>query len=222
MAPPQTLRSKLLKARMECPGQSGKWIVPQCKQDQLITEDAIRNEIKTNPFSFNDDTLYDYVRRIHAHAPKLFGILVCVNKQEYIFAFLDVGVTDASLPFRRGIVDEQDGDQPQYCLEGKDGNPIKQMDEWEDEDRESFERHQRSMTAPVFEKGKHYVFDENAHLPFFNSGKDIKAPKAGGYGEVLIRVMPHACHHNFWEALKDGECCSRALNGTVSGQSFNR
>jgi hypothetical protein len=216
----QPLRGKLLKARIECPKQSGKWVLPQCKQDQLITTGAIWREIEANLSSFDDDASREYVRRIHIYGPKLFGVLVCVNKQEDIFAFLDNGVTDASLPFRRCIVDEQDGDQPQYCLEGKDGNPIKQMDEWEDEDREGFERHQRSMTAPIFEKGMHYVFDENVYLPFYNSGKDIKGPRPGGYGEVLIRGMPHACHHNFWQVLKDDECCSKALKGIVSDCSY--
>lgn len=106
---------------------------------------------------------------------------------------IDMGITDQELPLRRRTtVANADA---KFLVEGKTGKEIPLLEDWEDEKRGKFLECQLEMTAPIFERGKHYNLDDpRANLPF------IAAPRVvskGGYGEILKREI-HPSHHTFW------------------------
>ena len=188
------LKMKLWNARVECPPGSEVFIIPISSQESLITEAAVKEEIKASdaniPFTQRDK----YVHDICSTSRTLFCILACARRTADIFALMDQGITDQDLPLRRNL-----DVGTEFFLEGSSGKEIPLLKDWETKDRIIFRKWQREMTAPVFIRGEHYNLDSNSvNLPF------TKAPVAyssGGYSEILIREI-HPSHHNFWTCPK--------------------
>jgi hypothetical protein len=191
------LKRKLKTARVECPPTSLTFIVPRCKQESLITETAIRGEIEASNTHLSPSGLDQYAYRICSEAKTMFGILTLVGRPADMIPLIDMGITDQELPLRRrATVANADA---KFLVEGKAGKEIPLLEDWEEEKRVKFLECQLEMTAPIFERGKHYNLDDpRANLPF------IAAPHVaskGGYGEILKREI-HPNHHTFWKCDK--------------------
>jgi hypothetical protein len=191
------LKRKLQGERIECPRGTGQYMIPRCKQEQLITEYAIKHELGLQGVIME----LEKARSIREHSMQLFGILAYLKRSTEIQTFVDGGITDKQLPLKRDIHDWRD-----YCLKGQGGETFTLLESWDDRQCEKFCKAQRLMTAPVFKLHHHYEFDDNTVLPFidFPAAEDeAKDYRGGGYSEIHIRCI-HPSQHEFWDSSQDG------------------
>jgi hypothetical protein len=191
------LKKRLRNARIECPGGSGSYMVPRCQQEQLITEETIMHETQMKGVLVS----IEEARSIRKTSIQLFGTLALLQKEETIVDFIAEGITDEHLPFKR-IMDHW----REYYLKSQNGEPIKTLDDWEDDEREDFYNSQQVMTAPVFKLLGHYNFEESTVLPFIDYPAvkgESKDYRGGGYSEMHIRCI-HPSHHDFWDCTQAG------------------
>jgi serine/threonine protein kinase len=170
----------------------------------LITESAVMNEAKVD---------FETAQCICQNSRQLFGILAYMKRGSDIVAFMADGITDEHLPFRRIV---EDG-RPFY-MEGKEHENIRILQNWDGHTRKKFCKAQRLMTAPFFECGEHYEFDDNTVLPFIDipSGEaEVTEHRGGGYSEIQIRRI-HPAHHNFWDSTQPGVCLLHMLSDILS------
>lgn len=116
-------------------------------------------------------------------------------------------ISDEQLPLKRII-----GDWRDYYLKVRNGETIGSLKTWDDNDRE-FYKAQQLMTAPFFELGQHYNFDDTTVLPYIDFAAaegEAKGYRGGGYSEIHIRSI-HPSHHNFWDCSQHGASSPKIL-----------
>jgi hypothetical protein len=197
------MKERLHTARRECHRNShNNFIVPRCKQDELITESAIANDIQIR---YPDIDRSDAVQKAQIacqSAKQLYATLAYMKKGPELCPLLEEGLCDKDLPLLR-----KPNARSQFALERRSGIPIKALEYWSDKHLEKFDRVQWWMTAPVFREREHYELEDKAILPFipFNSHVETQEAKQGGYSEVYpVRI--HPAHHEFWEPHSSEVC----------------
>lgn len=187
------LAKQLCEARLEYPKCSRRFFVPNGKQEELITVQAVTQIILegNEGCSFvSPESARKIAEETCRCARQFFAILAYMKKGPDIRSILREGLSDGDLPLKR-----KEGSA--FVLERKNGEPVDAFKKWEDRYLEKFDRIQWWMTAPVFEqREKLYELDENTVLPFIDDGHWEQ--KQGGYSDVF-RVCIHPAHHRFWE-----------------------
>jgi serine/threonine protein kinase len=194
----ESLKYLLKKSRMEVPRHPHCFIVPRCRQEELINVVTVAKDIRAQDLTITEDVALDIAKQTCQQARQLYATLAYIKKGADIRGLLDEGICDDDMP----LVRKPHGDR-QYALHRRDGNSFKAIDAletWDDNHLERFDRVQWWMTAPVFKLGGHYELDDKAMLPFipFSPTDPVPEIKQGGYSEVYpVRV--HPSHHKFWE-----------------------
>lgn len=135
--------------------------------------------------------------------PKLFAVLVLVEKLHDIGNFTAQSLSDTNLPFV--LPDQQLLSRRNTKLHPHNHKSveIEAMRSWDYQSIEGFAREQWSVLAPFFDKsqlGINYEFDDNTIFPFTLDeekieGKSLREPM-GAQG-VVWKVRIHNAHHNF-------------------------
>ncbi|KAF2687627.1 kinase-like protein [Lentithecium fluviatile CBS 122367] len=218
-----TLQHKISEARVKSLDK-GNLFLPLDGLGTLITPRSIRDELRREGLeqSYRLRAIAEQVLKItpdikpkdYTTRRKIFAILVMMRRADAIVDVLKEGIYDDDLPFQ---IDNSPG-MPVYRRkrEGKAQILIRFFEEWEIDQRETFDKYQWQMTAPYFKlsykpgkKVLHYVLEPQAVLPFIeetlsdnSSGHSVDF--SGGTSTVR-KLKIHRAHHNFNKrlALKD-------------------
>ncbi len=128
-------------------------------------------------------------------AKKIFAILLTIEKEPAILDFVQAGIKDKDLPFRK--IDESGLD---FNLSMKDEElslPI--FSEWSHLEKEGFEAKQWAMLSPILEPGtdkkfNHYVFEKELILPFV-AADELDTHR--GHNSKVWEVVIDEDHHGF-------------------------
>ena len=185
------MNAQLRRARIE---YAHSYIIPVCKQKELITVANIEQDIRDRDDSIEEVEIKRVAQEACTIAPKVFAILALMKKGPEICGLLTDGISDEDLPLRRK---DKKGD---FELVRGSGVPIETFEYWSGDEMEDFERIQWWMIAPVFKIREHHDLDERVSLAFvgFETNEETEKKKEGGYSEVFARRI-HPSHHNFWE-----------------------
>lgn len=188
-----TLEGKLSAAQLEWPPEGNQYFIPADKLEELVTLNSIEGEIKECHISFaHDEASYQFAERISKTAPKLFAILVLIQKSRFISSFLIEGLDDAHLPFIRSNKSVTGG-KFKLCSGLHPNQPIACMDKWRKPRVEEFARVQWYVLAPIFEQSDevlHYTLNDNCVLPFLGRSKSCDE---GGFSTVY-EITIHPAH----------------------------
>lgn len=192
------LNAQLRRARIEYHRHAHSYIIPTCKQKELITAANIEQDIRDKDDSIEEAEIKHVAQKACAIAPKVFATLALMKKGPEICSLLRDGISDEDLPLKRR--EKGKGD---FTLERDSGVPIETFEHWNEDEKEDFDRVQWWMIAPVFKHKEHHELDERAILPFipFETNTETEKKKEGGYSEVFARRI-HPSHHNFWGPSK--------------------
>ncbi|KAF9634155.1 CMGC/CDK protein kinase [Lasiodiplodia theobromae] len=191
------LYDALHDARIEDPLRLHHWFIPESAKDQIITKEAIAQEIRAACADLNTAIVDEIAEVAHSRAKNLFAILAYMRKGGEILKFLEERIFDEDLPLERGA----NGGKGSFSLKRKDeGGIVQVLERWESSsDREAFSRDQWLMLSPVFKDMEHYVLHQCHVLPFIPLGpgdvlKDCST--RAGYSEVFPARI-HEAHHRF-------------------------
>jgi hypothetical protein len=190
-----SLSAQLRRARVPYHRHAHDYFVPICKQKSLITVESIKQDILEGGDNIELAEIEDVAAKVYNTAPKMFAALAYMKKGHEICALLRDGISDKDIPLSVGKNEEGD-----FTLERVSQVPIKTFERWNDDEKETFDRIQWWMMAPVFKSKEHYDLDESTILPFipFEGNEETEKKKEGGYSEVYARLI-HSSHHNFWD-----------------------
>ncbi|KAL3471753.1 kinase-like domain-containing protein [Aspergillus californicus] len=172
--------------------------VVQRKVDEYLERVLIEESI------FDHESIPNFTTRISQDSPRLFAILVDMKRENCIKQFIEEGIDDSNLPF----VEPSGSDQAISALLTQQRMPIRTFDGWDGPSLYNFKTKQYRVLSPVFHRGQHYEFDELVILPFIKSDnvfeKDLKAFRAGAYGEVTQERI-HPDHHELEDPSAPGD-----------------
>jgi hypothetical protein len=192
------LEERLIDARWEWPeGSSGNFL-PGDAIESLVTIESIEEQLTWSnlrlPFG---RSRHQIARKILQSAPKLFCILVLIQRSSYIGGFLEENIDDTDLPFTRDSKTRHSGNF-RLCSQQHPNQPIKVMLNWTSKWIQEFSREQWSVMAPLFKESdsiEHYEFDDNCVFPFIRD-EERNNVKVGGFGTVW-EIDIHPAHHSF-------------------------
>jgi hypothetical protein len=189
------LQSDFFEVRKEWPKEGNQYFIPADDLRRLVTVNTILNQLRYSRPDIPEQDLGQMAERAWASAYKLFAILVCANKSNKFYEFLDEGVCDADLPFRRSPDSGHNGDlrssRPPH-------NIIRSMKSWGLYQVSNFSRDQWQMLSPIFERDnevKLYELSNNHVLPFIEDHEQDPGEFTGfgGFSSVWAVVM-HPAH----------------------------
>jgi hypothetical protein len=202
------LRHALEECQIESPSEEYKFFIPIDVLDFLLTQEAIEKELQTYSITRGRKDLTSYARDIHTKAKKIFAILLCRNKGDSIFSFIEEGIGDKDLPLGRCDPKNAVSLGPnnrvlRLCIYGHPGCGLRSMSVesgWSRQDIKDFCRDQWLVQAPVFQQYQnaaipHYELEDNVTLPFIE--EDKRQMKSGGYSRVW-KVKIHAAHQKLY------------------------
>ncbi|KAI9642068.1 hypothetical protein NHQ30_009939 [Ciborinia camelliae] len=195
--PPQvSLHKQIWRCRVRAYKQPLRDFVPRCRQDELLTVDAIANDIVANDKSDSPIEMCEakrYAEKARNRAKRIYATLAFIDKSADVRQLLDRGISDRELPLKYDGINTE--------LQTSAGRRVQGLEHWDEEDMEAFSDKQWCVTAPVFKERKHFELDEREVLPFIplEVSDGIGEPKQGAYSEVFA-VHVHPSHHNFWDS----------------------
>lgn len=199
------LRDELLDSQKLWPPGRNTGFIPIDALYSILTFKAISEELSQIDPSKNEKEILLCVNYIYGKARKLFALLLCQNKSNFIYSFIEEGIYDEDLPFQRAGVFGSTSDAFRLCskrvhVAGHEGCGIKAMSRWSRHDIRDFCGAQWVVQAPVFEKTQsgiipHYDLDKNVIMPFIED--DENQMIRGGYSHVW-KVRIHPAHQTLW------------------------
>lgn len=188
------MRDLLEREEKECYARRQERIIPRSRLEALVTVPVVRKDILARNPDIPHTTAHDYAERVcepAKPAKKLYAVLTYVKKGADIGALLKEGVCDEDLPLviRTG---------PRVEVKRKNGETVETLLTWKERRLKDFDRHQFTMTAPVFKELEYHEFENEAILPFLPlDPTQHHTPRHGGYSRVFpVRIHPD--HHDFW------------------------
>jgi hypothetical protein len=203
----QTLEERLWDARIEWPKGDNRYFIPADVLQSLVTVESIYSELVRCRIKMQRDEILDTSKRIWKAAPRIFAILVCMNKGRCIINFLNEGLEDEDLPFKRSEIKEIGAGANNFKLRSRrhDGKRINSMSNWGRSEITTFGRDQWWMLAPIFKEGKtnrakvrHWDLEDNCVLPFIEDTKRTKV-KESGFSSVW-GVLIHPAHQLLYKS----------------------
>jgi hypothetical protein len=192
----QTLREVLCNARIEWPQGSFRYFIAVDNFNNIVTQKSISVELERCGTRFPNDQVRDQtVEKIRKSAPKLFAILVCLQRGKFITEFLDEGIDDSDLPFVRSDNTDKSG-HFKLCSGKLPEHPIKCMTSWNQTHVNDFGRDQWCMLPHIFEYHddiEHYELDDNCVLPWVEDEELSDRAIEGGFGSVW-KIAIHPAH----------------------------
>lgn len=220
-SPALTLGQKLQEEQIEWPPNQNKYFIPVNILKKLVTEESVKTELRTIYPSLSDKKILSYTTSICQDAKKLFAILLCGVKTNYIANFLDEGITDQDLPFVRSYLPECNNFQTQHrpfnlckkdhdkCLKHTHKHcAIRAMISWSQRDIRQMCGDQWLVQSPVFKRtpGKipHFELDPTVILPFVDD-REGQQTSQGGYSDVWgVRI--HPAHQDVYRSTLPNVC----------------
>lgn len=150
--------------------------IPAGDMHAVFTADAVRQVLKR----YNLEHLFP---EVFNYAKKIFGILVMIDRMDYLVQIVKAGLRDSDLPL--ATYDYLESNQP---FSGFFSNFV----EWDTETPGLFMNHQWKFLAPIFMDGEHQKLEDSATLPFIK----IEPLGSGSYSKVY-RIEIHGDHYNF-------------------------
>ncbi|KAI0547048.1 kinase-like domain-containing protein [Xylaria curta] len=144
---------------------------------------------------------------------KIFANLVLIDQLDKINDFVEAGIKDRHLPFRKGSR-EQGGEKftlmKRPTLNRTGTEPLSCFNAWNPVSKRKFYDNQWRLLSPYFDRAADgsvglYELDEQSIMPWIDIGEEkkgsyIPTENIGGFGKVT-QVTIHPDHHNF-EATK--------------------
>lgn len=187
------LEEKLSDARFEWPPEGNQYFIPADKLEELVTVHSIEDELKERDTHFaHSEARRQSAERILKTSPKLFAILVLIQRSQFIGGFLDEGLDDSHLPFIRSDKNVTGGNF-KLCSRLHPNQPIACIDRWRKSRINEFDRVQWCVLAPIFEQSEevlHYTLNDNCVLPLLERSKSCEK---GGFSTVY-EITIHPSH----------------------------
>lgn len=160
------LQYEFFKVRIEWPKERNQYFIPGNDLRRLVTVNTILNQLRSSRPDLPEHELLQKAERACASAYKLFAILVCANKSNKFYEFLEEGLCDADLPFGRS---SDSGHNEYLCSNRYPHRIIRSMKSWGLYQVSNFRRDQWQMLSPIFRRSnevEHYELLNNHVLPF--------------------------------------------------------
>lgn len=172
---------------------------------RIFAEDVPRADLYTNYVCGDqDDSSQD-----ENTSRKIFANLVLIRQLHRINDFVEAGIKDRHLPFRKRPR-EQGGEKftliKRATLNRTETEPLSCFDNWSPLDKRKFYDNQWRLLSPYFDRAPDgsvglYELDEQSIMPWIDMGEEKKgsfvpAENYGGFGKVT-QVTIHPDHHNF-------------------------
>ncbi|TGO38122.1 hypothetical protein BHYA_0081g00180 [Botrytis hyacinthi] len=198
-----SLEERLRSSREEVRPQSGRPFVPICRQDSILTVEAIEDDIRRCDTTMSIGRARFYARWARQNGRKLYATLAYIERGADVYHFAEQGISDKDLPLNyfQGVPSVGKGTREKGALFLKEGVRIKNLDHWKDKTLEEFYDVQWLMIAPIFEDKTDLELAAREVLPFISfhgANTDAMKPKQGAYSEVSP-VQVHPSHHEFWK-----------------------
>lgn len=212
-----TLAARIRDAQIEWPPERNTGFIPTDVLNQLTTHEEVSAELRSTNPHLPESRINEYTLSVCSTARRLFALLLFSNKASFVCAFLDEGITDQDLPFRRAYrhmdsvpLTMRDfdlciakHDQPKDCAKSDhSGCRIQAMNSWRQRDIKELCRDQWLVQAPVFVNNgtiPHYELDDNTILPYIEDQEGLQDLMRGGYSHVWgVRV--HPAHQNVYRS----------------------
>ncbi len=169
-----------------------KLFLPVSILQELINEGTVYEYIQSTTH-FPPIKARKYAQTTCSKAKSLFAILVDLKRGAKICSFLDEGISDEDLPFRKLPHDN-------IHLGTSSGRCIKALEGWSGSELEEFVDEQWRVMAPTFEEPEHYELGDDTLLPFMkfeqSTETEITSSNSAGYSDVY-KVRIHPAHHRF-------------------------
>ncbi|KAF1833332.1 kinase-like protein [Decorospora gaudefroyi] len=215
----KTLQDRISEARVKSLDK-GNLYLPLDDLGTLITPESIQKELlgKGLKPTHNLPSIAEGVLKITpgkkpedcTTTRKIFATLVMMRKSDAIVHIQKEGIYDHDLPFQ---ISNQPG-VPVYRRKrkGKAPIPIRFFDEWEIDQKETFDQYQWQMTSPYFKlsyrPGKtvtHYILEPQVVLPFIeethNDSSSGRSLDISGGTSTVRKLKIHRAHHNLSKRL---------------------
>ncbi|KAF7870271.1 hypothetical protein EAF04_004019 [Stromatinia cepivora] len=208
-----SLHRQIRGCRVEAYKQPSRHFVPRCRQDALLTVDAIANDIIKGDGMIEMHQAKRCAEETRKVAKSIYATLACIDRGADMCQLVDQGISDKELPLKY--------DKLNIELRTSSGRLVQGLEHWDEEIMEDFYERQWWMTAPVFKNKKHFDLNEREVLPFIPLGDNdgMTEPKQGAYSEVFA-VHVHPSHHDFW--VSDSPQSKKALVAVKKLFSFDR
>lgn len=185
------LQYDFFAVRKEWPEEGNQYFIPASDLRRLVTVNTILNQLKASRPDLPEHELREKAEDACKSAYKLFAILVCANKSNKFYEFLDEGLCDADLPFGRS---PDSGNNGYLCSSRNPHKIIKSMKCWGLYQISNFSRDQWQMLSPIFRKSnevEHYGLQNSHVLPFIEDHEQEsgKFNRSGGFSSVWAVVM---------------------------------
>ncbi|KAF7933869.1 uncharacterized protein EAE98_003578 [Botrytis deweyae] len=199
-----SLQEKLSGSRKEASPQSGQFFIPICRQDSILTVEAIEDDILRCDTSIPINTARVYARWARDNGRKLYATLAYMERGADVCHLARQKISDKDLPLKyiRGALHPETETREKGGLFLKTGVRVKDIDHWRDKELEEFFNTQWWMIAPVFKDKAELELTTREVLPFLpfdGEDADEMKTKQGAYSEVFP-VNIHSSHHEFWNS----------------------
>ncbi|TGO52664.1 hypothetical protein BCON_0137g00270 [Botryotinia convoluta] len=196
------LQEKLSGSRRETSSQSGQFFIPICRQESILTVEAIEDDIRRCDAAIPIDRARVYAQWARDNGRKLYATLAYMERGADVRHLPRQEISDKDLPLKyiRGALSPETETREKGGLLLKTGVRVKDIDHWKDKELEEFFNTQWWMIAPVFKDKAELELTAREVLPFLpfdGDDKDEMKTKQGAYSEVFP-VNIHSSHHEFW------------------------
>ncbi|KAF5876966.1 putative protein kinase domain-containing protein [Botrytis fragariae] len=210
---PVLLQQKLSGSRRETFPQSGQFFIPICRQESILTVEAIEDDIRRCDATISIDRARVYAQWARENGRKLYATLAYMERGADVRHLVRQKISDKDLPLKyiRGALSPETETREKGGLFLKTGVRVMDIGHWRDKELEEFFNTQWWMIAPVFKDKAELELTAREVLPFLpfdGDDTDKMETKQGAYSEVFP-VNIHSSHHEFWNS--DHEKTERPL-----------
>ncbi|KAI0505639.1 kinase-like domain-containing protein [Xylaria bambusicola] len=212
------LRNTLEEAMLPALPNDAQTYLPLGQVEAICRRDVVRRELVR---TFGDDNpdidrLIDYVcgsqddsSRDENTSRKIFANLVLIRKLDKIKDFMDTGIKDRHLPFRKFSherMSEPFALVKRATLNREKSEPVFCFDNWSLVEQREFYDNQWRLLSPYFDRAPDgtvglYELDEQCIMPWIKKGEEkrgtfVPAANIGGFAKVT-KFFIHPDHHAF-------------------------
>ncbi|KAH7386568.1 hypothetical protein BKA64DRAFT_681188 [Cadophora sp. MPI-SDFR-AT-0126] len=204
------LRHQLIDAQYD-PWEDYRYFISNNDLRRIITPKSIIRQMRTEKTLDGVHIQEGTTTMISERAHKLFAILVYARLGHHIPEFLEEGIDDTHLPFSR-IKIRDDDKRFSLCSYKRQGEPIKCMANWDQDEINNLEKTQWYMLAPILEftdRIEHYEFQRNCIPPWMEDHECSRSGRkgtsvAGSFGSVW-KIRIHPAHQRVVQEASLGE-----------------
>ncbi|KAI0439518.1 kinase-like domain-containing protein [Xylaria telfairii] len=222
-----SLRYSLENSMMNAVKDDKQTFLPLGQLDAICNRNAVQDQLLRTfkPNSIDITQYVNYVcgdptdpRREEHASRKIFAILVLIDQLHMITTFLEEGIKDKHLPFRKSMTGDGPNDfslMRRSTLDQSNPQTMNFFNNWNLVDKRKFYQTQWQLLSPFFGKAPRdsaalYKLDEQTIMPWVSMGKEqtgayVPLENIGGYSTVR-KIVIHPDHHSFeteFFAVKD-------------------